>query len=426
MEKCWVIWFIISNIFIRLVYYFKYLLNQIIVVIWINECETNEKMLLEKFNTDLIKLDAPTPWGLFFQDSATPQMEGLEELHNNIMFYLAIILFTVTWMLITVIRNFVSSRSLIAHKYMNHGKLVPIQKCSKFKSTLLNYKVFTTIRTYSTLPNKPSDDANNTKEDNNSPPVKVYEDAYSMKNAILKENRGKSGIYMWTNKLTGDIYIGQSSDLSKRFKKYFTLSYIKSKGGFIISRALIKYGYTNFSLTILEYCDKSDLLTREQYYFDKLNPQYNILKIAGSSQGYKHSVETKAKISKALKGVYIDEKSALFGRFHTEETKKLMSLKKAGENNPLYGKTHSDDTKELMRQIASGRKHSDETKLKMSTKHGNPVNIYEKCSSEGFKLIGSFVSARRAAKFLGISGSTVIRYMNSGEIFKDRYKFSSK
>jgi len=34
--------------------------------------------------------DAPEPWGLFFQDNATPQMEGLEELHNNIMFYLAL------------------------------------------------------------------------------------------------------------------------------------------------------------------------------------------------------------------------------------------------------------------------------------------------------------------------------------------------
>jgi hypothetical protein len=43
-----------------------------------------------------IDLDAPEPWGIFFQDNATPQMEGLEELHNNIMFYLAIILFAVT------------------------------------------------------------------------------------------------------------------------------------------------------------------------------------------------------------------------------------------------------------------------------------------------------------------------------------------
>lgn len=75
----------------------------------------------------------------------------------------------------------------------------------------------------------------------------------------------------------------------------------------------------------------------------------------------------------------------------------------------------------------------------MGTKRGNPVNIYEKCSSasrpppllvrgggEGFKLIGSFVSARKAGNFLEISGSTVQRYMKSGAIFKDRYKFSSK
>jgi hypothetical protein len=57
---------------------------------------------------------------------------------------------------------------------------------------------------------------------------------------------------------------------------------------------------------------------------------------------------------------------------------------------------------------------------------GNPVNIYEKFSSEGFELIGSFVSARRAGKFLSISGSTIIKYMKSGAVFKDRYKFSSK
>jgi group I intron endonuclease len=130
-----------------------------------------------------------------------------------------------------------------------------------------------------------------------------------------------------------------------------------------------------------------------------------------------------------LKGVFTGDKSALFGRLHTEETKKKMSLKKAGENNPLYGKTHSEDTKELMRQKALNRKHSCETKDKMSKtlpSGGNPVNVYEKCSSEGFELIGSFVSARRAGNFLGISGSTVIRYMHSGEIYKDRYKFSSK
>ena len=78
------------------------------------------------FNTNILQLDAPTPWGLFFQDSATPQMEGLEELHNNIMFYLAVILFTVVWIMITVIRNFIASKSPISHKYMNHGTLIEL------------------------------------------------------------------------------------------------------------------------------------------------------------------------------------------------------------------------------------------------------------------------------------------------------------
>ena len=31
--------------------------------------------------------DAPISWGLYFQDSASPQQEALVELHNNIMFY---------------------------------------------------------------------------------------------------------------------------------------------------------------------------------------------------------------------------------------------------------------------------------------------------------------------------------------------------
>jgi len=80
---------------------------------------------------------------------------------------------------------------------------------------------------------------------------------------------------MLTNLLTGDMYIGQSTDLSKRFRKYFTISYIKSRKELIITRALIKYGYANFSVSILEYCDRCDLTVREQHYMDKFNPQYN-------------------------------------------------------------------------------------------------------------------------------------------------------
>ena len=68
--------------------------------------------------------DAPEPWGIFFQDNATPQMEGLEELHNNILFYLAIILFAVTWVMTSIIITY--SKAKISNKYVNHGTLVEL------------------------------------------------------------------------------------------------------------------------------------------------------------------------------------------------------------------------------------------------------------------------------------------------------------
>lgn len=164
---------------------------------------------------------------------------------------------------------------------------MPFQKCSNIKwNSLFNFHIFFVrnnnpwkLRAYSTFSSQNKSDFSY----GHITPAIVYEDAYSMKKAILKENKGKAGIYMLTNKLTGDIYVGQSKDLCKRFMKYFNLSYINSRKELIISRALIKYRYVNFSVTILEYCEECDLDVKEQYYFDTLNPQYNIQKIAGGT-----------------------------------------------------------------------------------------------------------------------------------------------
>jgi group I intron endonuclease len=80
---------------------------------------------------------------------------------------------------------------------------------------------------------------------------------------------------------------------------YFSINFLQTaleKGESLINSALLKYGYSNFSFSILEYCDPARVLEREQYYMDHLNPEYNILKIAGSSTGYKHSREAIEKI----------------------------------------------------------------------------------------------------------------------------------
>jgi hypothetical protein len=48
----------------------------------------------------------------------------------------------------------------------------------------------------------------------------------------------------------------------------------------LINRALIKYGYSNFSLEILEYCKPEERFERENYYLGLFEPEYNILKVA--------------------------------------------------------------------------------------------------------------------------------------------------
>ena len=128
-------------------------------------------------------------------------------------------------------------------------------------------------------------------------PIKSYPNADVLKSKILTENKKKSGIYRWVNNLNGKTYIGSSVNLAKRLTYYFNYTHISGKDkNMLIHKALIKYGYSNFTLEILEYVDPAQLIAREQSYFEKLKPEYNILQIAGSSWGFKHSEATKAKL----------------------------------------------------------------------------------------------------------------------------------
>ena len=103
-------------------------------------------MLLSMFN--IIFNDAPQPWQIGFQDSAAPGFTGIVELHNTIFFYLVVIFVGVFWVLCSIIYYYNSKKSPIVHKYLNHGKCVPIQKSFNF-----NTKLCIPIRTCTSLSN---------------------------------------------------------------------------------------------------------------------------------------------------------------------------------------------------------------------------------------------------------------------------------
>jgi len=127
------------------------------------------------------------------------------------------------------------------------------------------------LRPYST---KPVNNSSGLK------PVVIYHNCELDKAQILRDNKDKPAIYRWINNINHKTYVGSSANLTVRLYKYFSIIHL-TKYNTPIHNALLKYGFNHFSLEILEYCEHGiDIVNREQYYFDLLKPEYNILKIA--------------------------------------------------------------------------------------------------------------------------------------------------
>lgn len=86
------------------------------------------------------------------------------------------------------------------------------------------------------------------------------------------------GIYKITNLINGHSYIGQSINITRRWRAH--RNYDKDReGNRPLYRAFEKYGLKNFSFSILEECDVNDLDKKEQYwiaYYDTYNNGYNL------------------------------------------------------------------------------------------------------------------------------------------------------
>lgn len=91
--------------------------------------------------------------------------------------------------------------------------------------------------------------------------------------------KDKAGIYMITNKKTKKFYIGMSKNLKARFYNYLIQDRLLENKSSRIHKALLKDGYENFSISILEFIESSVhklLIEREDFYIRVFKPQYNI------------------------------------------------------------------------------------------------------------------------------------------------------
>jgi group I intron endonuclease len=92
----------------------------------------------------------------------------------------------------------------------------------------------------------------------------------------------RCGVYRITNNINNKCYIGQSSDIRKRWMAERKCITNHPKYDTVLYRAFRKYGLANFTWTILEDCDKKQLSSRESYWADYYNSYipngYNVAK----------------------------------------------------------------------------------------------------------------------------------------------------
>lgn len=153
--------------------------------------------------------------------------------------------------------------------------------------------------------------------------VLFFKNVKESKKDIYKELRRKSGVYLFKNNITKDLYIGSSLNLTKRMASHFYNANSDWITNIVIIRAMRKYKLENFSLAILEFCisDVKVCSNLEQKWMDYYKPSYNILKFAGSSSGFTHKIET---INK-LKEIFKKENSPNYGKIRSSETRKAIS-----------------------------------------------------------------------------------------------------
>ena len=178
-----------------------------------------------------------------------------------------------------------------------------------------------------------------------------------------------SGIYKITNIQNGHFYIGSTINFNKRWSTHkYNLSHNKHVNPHL-QRAWGVYGGSQFIFEILRICPpiKGILMFYEQHYLDKswddCRVCYNILKIAHSALGYRHSDTTLQLMSECQKG---NQKG--LGHKCNESARKNMSdialnmtpEHKQNISKSKIGKPRSEETKRKIAQSLKGRAPSKE------------------------------------------------------------------
>lgn len=136
------------------------------------------------------------------------------------------------------------------------------------------------------------------------------------------------GVYKIENTITGKCYYGSSIYLRKRFNNHKTKLRNQKHDNKELQSEWNLYGENVFSFEIIEYCDKSILLEKENILINGGTLMYNIIKKANAKYGKEHPMYGKKHKESTIKT--LKHKRSCQTVTHTEETKNKISKSNKG------------------------------------------------------------------------------------------------
>jgi group I intron endonuclease len=147
-----------------------------------------------------------------------------------------------------------------------------------------------------------------------------------------------TGIYCIRNTITGSVYIGSSKNIAQRWSAHKTDLRSKAHFNQPLINAWHKYGDGAFELLILEECDVLQLGDREQFHLDNAmnTPGTEVYNLSPVAERTTLSQGARIQLSERMKG-----NTYTLGFKHSEETRKRMSEARKGvPKNPESKKNY--------------------------------------------------------------------------------------
>lgn len=127
-----------------------------------------------------------------------------------------------------------------------------------------------------------------------------------------------SGVYSITNNVTGELYIGSSKDIKKRWYSHRSPSAWKKQPNLKLYQDMAQYGRDNFIFEVIE--ETTNLREREQYWIEQLKPSYNSFWAYGYNE--ERWKETHKRCNKEWYEIHHDDalnKSKAYRQAHRDE-----------------------------------------------------------------------------------------------------------